>query len=100
MARLPRLCQDERPLSPPFGGALLYNQATGARFFDARGSGAGAAVQFATLTTLPSLGAADFLVIDMGGHGGGAPQVPPPVPRRLQSVPFLPQSLGTKPAET
>ena len=42
---------------------IVYNQATGALFFDADGSGAGAAVQFATLTTLPSLSAADFLVI-------------------------------------
>ncbi|HVQ09774.1 MAG TPA: calcium-binding protein [Allosphingosinicella sp.] len=42
---------------------IVYNQATGQLFFDADGSGAGAAVHFATLSGAPSLTAADFLVI-------------------------------------
>lgn len=42
---------------------LIYNSATGALFYDADGSGAGAAVQFATLGTGLSLLASDFSVI-------------------------------------
>ena len=42
---------------------LIYDQATGALSFDADGNGAGGQVQFAVLMGLPSLAAADFLVI-------------------------------------
>ncbi len=42
---------------------IIYNSATGQLFFDADGSGAGAAVQFATLQGAPMLTAADFMVI-------------------------------------
>ncbi|MEZ0170216.1 calcium-binding protein [Microvirga sp. TS319] len=43
---------------------IIYNAATGALSFDADGSGAGAAIQFATLTANLPLSANDFLVID------------------------------------
>jgi hypothetical protein len=42
---------------------IIYNSATGALFYDADGNGAGAAVQFATLDTHPTLTASDFTVI-------------------------------------
>ncbi|HVQ09778.1 MAG TPA: calcium-binding protein [Allosphingosinicella sp.] len=42
---------------------IIYNQATGQLFFDADGSGAGAAVHFATLQGAPVITAADFMVI-------------------------------------
>jgi Ca2+-binding RTX toxin-like protein len=42
---------------------IIYNNATGALFFDADGNGAGAAVQFATMQGTPSLSASDFMVI-------------------------------------
>jgi Ca2+-binding RTX toxin-like protein len=42
---------------------LIYNQATGQLFYDADGSGAGAAVHFATLQGAPPLGAGDFVMI-------------------------------------
>jgi serralysin len=42
---------------------IVYNKATGALFYDANGSGAGLAIQFATLTNKPTLTASDFVVI-------------------------------------
>jgi Ca2+-binding RTX toxin-like protein len=42
---------------------IIYNSATGALSYDADGNGAGAAVQFATLTNHPMLTASDFLMI-------------------------------------
>ncbi len=42
---------------------IIYNSATGALYHDADGSGAGLAVQFATITNGASLTYADFLVI-------------------------------------
>jgi Ca2+-binding RTX toxin-like protein len=42
---------------------VLYNTTSGNLYYDADGSGAGAAVQFATLTGHPTLTAADFMVI-------------------------------------
>ena len=42
---------------------LLYNTTTGALLYDKDATGAGAAVQFATLTTKPKLTAADFVVV-------------------------------------
>jgi serralysin len=42
---------------------IIYDSATGALWFDADGKGAGAAVQFATLTGHPTLIASDFTVI-------------------------------------
>ncbi|WP_442581602.1 hypothetical protein ACSBOB_06315 [Mesorhizobium sp. ASY16-5R] len=42
---------------------IVYETDTGKLFYDADGNGAGAAIRFATLTGLPVLTAADFLVI-------------------------------------
>jgi VCBS repeat-containing protein len=42
---------------------IQYNPGTGALIYDANGSGAGQAVQFATLSNRPALTAADFVVI-------------------------------------
>lgn len=42
---------------------IIYDEATGTLWFDADGFDAGAAVEFAILTSLPSLTASDFLVI-------------------------------------
>lgn len=44
-------------------GDIVYNQATGALFYDADGKGAGSAIQFATLANKPVLAADDFMVI-------------------------------------
>jgi serralysin len=41
---------------------IIYDQTTGNLFYDADGNGAGAAVQFATLTNKPVLTTADFLI--------------------------------------
>ncbi len=43
---------------------LLYNTTTGALSYDANGSGAGAAIQFAALPGVPPLSAADFLIVN------------------------------------
>ena len=45
------------------GPQIVYNQTTGALFFDTNGAAAGGALQFATLTGAPVLVAADFLVV-------------------------------------
>jgi serralysin len=42
---------------------FIYNSTTGGLFFDADGSGAGAAMQFATLNTRPTLSASDLFVV-------------------------------------
>ncbi|WP_166802424.1 Calx-beta domain-containing protein [Microvirga pakistanensis] len=42
---------------------IIYNKKTGALFYDADGSGRGAAVQFATLSTKPGITYKDFFVI-------------------------------------
>jgi Ca2+-binding RTX toxin-like protein len=42
---------------------ILYDSATGALYYDADGNGAGAAVQFATLSGHPLISASDFVVI-------------------------------------
>ena len=42
---------------------IIYETDTGKLFYDADGNGAGAAIQFATLTGNPTLTAADFVVI-------------------------------------
>jgi Ca2+-binding RTX toxin-like protein len=42
---------------------IIYNNATGALLFDVDGVGGAAAVQFATLQSLPAISAADFVVI-------------------------------------
>jgi Ca2+-binding RTX toxin-like protein len=42
---------------------IVYNKETGAIYYDADGSGAGAAVQFATLTNKPGLVAGDFYMV-------------------------------------
>ncbi|TMJ18332.1 MAG: hypothetical protein E6G92_00275 [Alphaproteobacteria bacterium] len=42
---------------------IVYDQSTGALWFDADGNGAGAAVQFATLLGNPPISASDFTVI-------------------------------------
>jgi Ca2+-binding RTX toxin-like protein len=51
---------------------LIYNSTTGSLLYDADGDGAGAAVQFATLSTGLSLTAADFIV---SGPANAAPAV-------------------------
>ncbi len=42
---------------------IIYNTTTGALYYDANGTGSGAAVQFATLSTHPGLTNADIVVI-------------------------------------
>ena len=42
---------------------IVYDKSTGALFYDANGYAAGAAIQFATLTTRPTLSYLDFAVI-------------------------------------
>ncbi|WP_426954226.1 beta strand repeat-containing protein [Muricoccus radiodurans] len=42
---------------------FIYNTATGALFYDANGTGAGGAVQIATLTAMPALSASDFSIV-------------------------------------
>lgn len=42
---------------------ILYKQSTGQLFYDADGSGAGAMVQFATLSNLAVISATDFLIV-------------------------------------
>jgi Ca2+-binding RTX toxin-like protein len=42
---------------------IIYNTSTGAVYYDADGSGSGAAVQFALVTGAPNLGFGDFLII-------------------------------------
>jgi Ca2+-binding RTX toxin-like protein len=42
---------------------ILYNDKTGALFYDADGEGGGAAVQFATIDNLAKLAASHFIVI-------------------------------------
>jgi serralysin len=42
---------------------IVYNRATGALFYDANGSSAGGAIQFATLITKAALTAGDFVVM-------------------------------------
>ena len=43
---------------------ILYNTSSGELFYDADGNGSGDAIQFATLTTMPALSAADISVIN------------------------------------
>ncbi len=45
------------------GPQIVYNQTTGALYFDSNGAGAGGASQFATLTGAPVLVASDILVV-------------------------------------
>ena len=42
---------------------VIYNDVTGALIYDANGSAQGGATQFATLTTKPTITAADFIVV-------------------------------------
>lgn len=42
---------------------FIYDQATGNLYYDADGSGAGAAIQFATLTGAPALAATDLVIL-------------------------------------
>ena len=51
------------PVATSTNATILYNTSTGALLYDADGSGAGAAVQFATLTTHPTLLATDFIIL-------------------------------------
>ncbi|MCC8429563.1 hypothetical protein LJ725_11340 [Reyranella aquatilis] len=45
------------------GPQIVYNQVTGALFFDTNGAGVGGASQFATLTGAPVLLVSDFLIV-------------------------------------
>jgi Ca2+-binding RTX toxin-like protein len=59
---------------------IIYNQATGQLFYDADGTGAAAAVQFATLSSGLAVSASDFLVLGAVNHApaitsGAAAQV-------------------------
>jgi Ca2+-binding RTX toxin-like protein len=52
------------PAAPPDANdRIVYNQTTGQLFYDADGSGGGAAIHFATLLGAPALGAGDFTMI-------------------------------------
>lgn len=42
---------------------IIFNTTTGALYYDADGSGKGAAVQFATLIGVTDLNATDFMII-------------------------------------
>ena len=42
---------------------IVYDQATGSLFYDADGSGSGAALLFAVLDTSPTIAASDFAVV-------------------------------------
>jgi len=46
------------------GDRIVYHASTGKLFYDADGSGAGAAVQFGTVVANTNITAADFLVVD------------------------------------
>ena len=50
-------------LAADFGTKIIYDTATGALLFDADGASGNAPIQFATLSTAPSLTADDFLII-------------------------------------
>jgi Ca2+-binding RTX toxin-like protein len=45
------------------GPQIVYNQTTGALFFDSDGAGAGVAARFATVAGHPTLSASDFFVV-------------------------------------
>ena len=49
--------------APDKNDYIQYDTHTGALYYDADGSGAGAAIQFATLAGAPVMTAADFVVI-------------------------------------
>jgi Ca2+-binding RTX toxin-like protein len=49
--------------APDVDDRIIYNSSTGGLFYDADGSGAGAAIQFATLTNHPTLTVQDFQII-------------------------------------
>jgi Ca2+-binding RTX toxin-like protein/aryl-phospho-beta-D-glucosidase BglC (GH1 family) len=55
--------------APNAGVHLFYNSGTGALYYDADGSGRGAAVQLATLATGLNLEASDFIVADTAAPG-------------------------------
>ena len=56
------LVSGANPVAADGNDFILYNTATGLLSYDADGSGVGAAVGFASITTKPALTAADFLV--------------------------------------
>ena len=53
----------QAPTAQDADDRIIYDAATGALYFDADGNGAGAAVQFATLTPFTPLTSNDFFVV-------------------------------------
>ena len=51
---------------------VVYNTTTGQLWYDADGSGAGAALLIVTLSNVPTLAATDIEVVGTGGGGGGS----------------------------
>jgi len=52
-----------RAAANDYADRIIYNQATGARYFDEDGIGSAAAIQIATLGSKPLLDAGDFFVV-------------------------------------
>ena len=60
---LTNFVSSSNPAATSAAATVLYNTSTGALYYDADGNGAGAAVQFATLSGHPTLLATDFIIL-------------------------------------